>query len=245
MIKPSHLSLLDRYWAGLIGCNPVLLQAKSHVVFVSDTFPGVAAIHKNAWVIAVSHSVETEVGERLLSILESKASALEIEQSCVELLSSIGQTNTVGPSSLQYISSSPIPATHTLVRYMLRQLYEQDDVLVAGFLANLMAYREYTVLDRVMFPYVVGVFDNCDIVAMGAVRVWDGFIGEIFLDTLPHYMGKGIGVKMGWHLIKWILEQPGDMVAQYDTEISNLSSLRVAQKLGFQRYARLLMTNIG
>jgi GNAT superfamily N-acetyltransferase len=244
MIKPSHLSRIDQYWAALIGCQAELLNSKHHTVIVSESSPGVIALHKNAWVIGISKSVKCHKADAIINILDSKSLPLDVERNVHEFLASLGQANVVGPSRLHYLSShiaSPVPS----LPYPIRQLSVSHDALVTDFMTNLMVVREYSLHDSVSFPYLLGVFDGNRLAAMGAVRVWGGFIGEVFLDTLPRYVGSGIGFALGLRLVDWILSQPEDMVAQYDTELSNVRSLKVAQKLGFTPYGTILMTNVG
>ena len=74
--------------------------------------------------------------------------------------------------------------------------------------------------------------DDCQ---LRSAKVWDDVIAHISVVTHPAYRGRGYGRGVVAHLAATALQ--AGLIPQYRTLDSNTGSIRIAEALGFERYA--------
>jgi GNAT superfamily N-acetyltransferase len=80
-----------------------------------------------------------------------------------------------------------------------------------------------------------GVFVGSELVALAGYEVWGGSIAHMSVVTHPAFRGQGFGGSAVAHLAHAALA--AGFVPQYRTLQENLASIRLAEALGFFRYA--------
>jgi RimJ/RimL family protein N-acetyltransferase len=82
---------------------------------------------------------------------------------------------------------------------------------------------------------VVGAFEEKRLVAAAGYELWGGAIAHISVITHPSYRVRGYGTAVVSRLTAEALNR--GLVPQYRTLEANKSSMAIAQRLGFERYA--------
>ena len=80
-----------------------------------------------------------------------------------------------------------------------------------------------------------GVFVAEDLVALAGYEIWAETIAHIYIITHPEFRGRGYAQSAVSHLAGDVLSK--GLVPQYRTLESNISSIRVAESLGFRYFA--------
>jgi hypothetical protein len=75
-------------------------------------------------------------------------------------------------------------------------------------------------------------------VALAGSEIWGGCIAHISIITHPDFRGRGFGRSAGAHSAAGAIS--AGFIPQYRTLDSNLPSMRIAEALGFCRYATSL-----
>lgn len=148
-----------------------------------------------------------------------------------------GLVDIYGPAYLLY-GSQVIPQPGCAVA--IRPLTRADQPAVEQFQQG-MGAAVWQLDQPQLWPRLCGIFQDDQLVAAGAVRLWAERIGEIFVDTLPSYRKRGYAKALAGHLTDWVLRET-TWLPQYDTEAHNLSSLRVAHAVGYRYYGMMLLS---
>jgi GNAT superfamily N-acetyltransferase len=83
--------------------------------------------------------------------------------------------------------------------------------------------------------YLVAYFENERITAMAGFRAWNDFAGDPCVLVHPNFQTQGFGTVVVSEVLRLALLK--DKVLLYQTLESNLGAVRLAQKLGYRRYA--------
>lgn len=89
---------------------------------------------------------------------------------------------------------------------------------------------------------VYGCFAGQALVAAGTLLAWGPYLRNIGIVTHPAYRGRGYGRAVVSTMTAHVLAR--GLVAQYQTLLSNASSVAIAQALGFQQYASTLAVRL-
>ena len=87
-----------------------------------------------------------------------------------------------------------------------------------------------------------GWFAEARLISAAAVQVWGDSIGEIFVDTLAQHRRRGYARMVTRAATRWLLEETS-LIPQYDAELTNPASLRVAQAIGYEPYGCLFVVS--
>ena len=267
MDKPEILEVpawlrpqLDRYWAATLACPAELLYAKRPVIVESAASPGILGIQiQHHWIFTLHpDSVKRGATALVEALMTSPDSRLPDSAQVHASWQQAGFLNVYGPAYLLYCTSlakrSPTPGTNAVQRHTgpamsradrsrpapaIDQLGEHDCVAVERFQQE-MGVIAWRLGQPSVWPRICGVFDGGQLVATGAIRLWENTIGEIFVDTLPRHRGRGYAKALAGHLTDWMLRETA-WIPQYDAEIENLPSLKIAYRLGYQFYGVMLL----
>jgi GNAT superfamily N-acetyltransferase len=80
-----------------------------------------------------------------------------------------------------------------------------------------------------------GVFCDGQLATLAGYETWGGAIAHLCIVTHPGYRGRGFGKNAVAHLAR--RAQAGGLLPQYRTLDANTPSIRIAEALGFHRYA--------
>ena len=89
---------------------------------------------------------------------------------------------------------------------------------------------------------VAGTFAAGVLAAIAGYEVWGDAIAHISVVTHPAHRGRGLGAAAVSRIAAEALER--GLLAQYRTLEANASSLAIADRLGFQPYARSLAVRL-
>ena len=77
-----------------------------------------------------------------------------------------------------------------------------------------------------------------DIIAAAGYKIWGECIAHIGVATHPAHRGNGIGRAVVRRIAEYAIKE--GLVAQYRTLVANQPSIKIAQTLGFEEYARTI-----
>jgi GNAT superfamily N-acetyltransferase len=81
----------------------------------------------------------------------------------------------------------------------------------------------------------LGVFRGATLAALSSYEIWSERIAHIGIVTHPAHRGTGLGTAAVCAMTRIALARK--LVAQYRTLLANASSMAIARRLGFERYA--------
>lgn len=214
------------------------------LVFKTSHKRGITAIKKQAWVVAIGEGLPHHLGFDFVAVADDpELSDIEKESRLHKLCSNLNLNSSYGPSILHHLSEEGLVAQPD-IPIQLKVLREEDESNLQIFKQQFSLSPEYTLTQPDLFPYAIGCFDGGTLVAVGTTRIWENTIAEVFLDTLENYRSRGIGRYLGMKITEWILANT-DWIPQYDSEVTNAASLKVAAHLGFCPYGRFFITGSG
>jgi len=88
-----------------------------------------------------------------------------------------------------------------------------------------------------------GAFVGGKLVALAGYEIWEHGIAHISIVTHPEYRGRGYGRGAVAHLMGRTLA--AGLIPQYRTLDANTASIRIAESLGFERYATSVAVRLG
>lgn len=231
--SPTLLNRLDRYWANFPGYSTKSYHNSKTTILSSHSFPGLFAFAtSNSLVFSVKASLDQEVAEKL-SVEFGCREALFVEQVICHLFL-YNPKEVYGPAQVFYCSSSSFKPGE---EGQSRKLTLTDRKHIENFRTR-MGRLDWR-LGELNCPCVFGIFCDQELVSVAAVRVWGNLIGEVFVDTLPDYRNRGYAHTLVRVATRWILEETS-LIPQYDAELINPASLRIAHAVGYQYYGQLI-----
>jgi predicted GNAT family acetyltransferase len=88
-----------------------------------------------------------------------------------------------------------------------------------------------------------GVFVRDQLASLAGYEIWSGGIAHISIVTHPEFRGDGYGRSAVAHLMERVIG--AGLLPQYRTLEANGASMRLAEALGFQRYAVTVAVRFG
>lgn len=226
-IRPT----VDAYWSAFLGCDPALLRSAQPCTVRTENSPGLLALQtERDWLFAL-HPTVTFAPTRLTDLLRLDPAAGKavwqdpLQQQFMDLY---------GPAYLLYCPRVLHQAGPPIV-----QLDARHQDVVYQFQQS-MGPVVWQLEQPHHWPRIGGIFQDQRLVAAGAVRCWGDIIAEIFVDTLPAYRNRGYAKALASELTDWVLRET-PWLPQYDAEVDNLPSLRVARAVGYAYYGMLLL----
>jgi GNAT superfamily N-acetyltransferase len=143
----------------------------------------------------------------------------------------------IGPAFIGYTDS--IPSASQLARL----LTADDTTAVAALQAACLEDEwEHGGSDAGQHP-AFGVFVEDQLAALTGYEIWSGTIAHISVITHPGHRGRGFGAAAVAQITAHALS--AGLLPQYRTLDSNQPSMRIAERLGFHRYATSLAMRMG
>ncbi|MBX3010404.1 MAG: GNAT family N-acetyltransferase [Caldilineaceae bacterium] len=245
---------IDAYWAALFGEQWAHPPRKRPRIVYSARSPGFFGLQTSGpWSFAVAPAVSYQAAQRwvrrVLPLLALQRAGQRYwpwatRQLWPQLaawsmggrLLSPWDHELYGPAYLLYCTQMALPLDD---RVAIHALADLPPAMVAQF-QQAMGTVAWQMNQPQWWPRLLGILQGEQVVAVGAVRLWEERIGEIFVDTLPSYRGRGYAKRLTAYLTDWMLRET-PWLPQYDAEISNLPSLRVAYAVGYRYYGTMLL----
>jgi RimJ/RimL family protein N-acetyltransferase len=236
-ISKSHLQQIDQYWSTFLGCTFETFQHPEPTLTISAVSPGLFVfMNHSSRVYALAPGLNLDIGKRLATLCLCEN---DITQATRRLLADYGPLYLYGPAQILYCSADtfrPGQEAHN------RPLTISDHDAIQQF-CNQAGPLHWTVDDVDRWPRVFGIFADGHLVSTAAVQAWGNVIGAISVVTLPAYRNRGYAQAITRAATRWMLEETS-LIPQYDAELSNTASLRVARAVGYQPYGRLLIVQL-
>ncbi len=228
MLSERTRSLVRRYWAQRLGCAPERLFASpwhivTHSAELAD-YPGIFALFRGG---GATVSLPPERADRLRALLPDTS----VSPAGLCCAFSAYSSAVIGPAYIGYADSPMTPSHH----HPARSLAHSD----SAALSELRAACDSTEWERggsaSDAEHASGVFIRDRLVAMASYEVWGGVIAHISVISHPALRGQGFGRSAVAHVAS--RAHCAGLIPQYRTLDSNLASIRVADALGFCRFA--------
>ncbi|MCW1914251.1 GNAT family N-acetyltransferase [Luteolibacter sp. GHJ8] len=234
MTNPPWRAVADAYWARELGCREdelfsTAVWMKPHGEALAD-YNGVFALFRDGRAI-VSFPADR---------LEELAGRLPSEGLSPDVLAShfSGQGyRVIGPAFIGYADSvrdagGDVRAMDGLDRGMIDEL--------RGACSEME--WEHGGSDLGDSP-CSGSFEAGELAALAGYEVWDDSIAHICVVTHPDFRARGHAKRAASHLAARAIA--AGLVPQYRTLVANVPSMKAAEALGFQPYARSVAVRLG
>lgn len=239
MLSADLLQRVDRYWADFLGCSLAELRGQTHVWVTSKRSPGLVALRvAQSWIVSLPPGVDAEASTPLApenSDAEWGAAPVEALR---ERLPGARLTESYGPAQVLYCARETLRAGD---EGGARRLTVADRPAVERFRAG-MGSLAWSLDDPERWVAAFGLFAGHELISAAVVQVWGDSIGEIFVDTLAQHRRRGYARMVTRAATRWLLEETS-LIPQYDAELTNPASLRVAQAIGYEPYGCLFVVS--
>lgn len=221
-------SIADRYWADHLGCSPdELFSRPLHIVIHGEELRGYVGVQllfrDNTATASVPPDREEEL-RGLLAGLENGVTPAEF----AEALSPVAAL-VLGPAYLGYTTDLRGTESASLAR----ALCHDDEAAVESFRQS-CDETDWDHGGSSLDDPCSGVFCDGQLAALAGYETW-GTIAHLCIVTHPAFRGRGFGRAAVAHLAHRALA--AGLLPQYRTLDANTPSIRIAEALGFQRYA--------
>lgn len=227
MLGETVVAVADRYWADDLGCAPEDLFSRPLRVITHgggmEGYRGVFALFREGAVIV---SVPPGFGEKVRIMLDGFPDGISPENFAPAFESMAARV--IGPAFIGYCLQEPgeVKAARTLVA---------EDAPLLDELENACDETEWEHGGGPITNPSSGVIVEGKLVALAGYETWGGTIAHISVITRADQRGRGFGRSAVAHLTRRALAE--GLVPQYRTLEGNVASVRVAEELGFERYA--------
>ncbi|MEK7953078.1 GNAT family N-acetyltransferase [Luteolibacter soli] len=220
-------STADRYWAGHLNCLPDQLLTKPFDVVTHGEelrgYSGALGLFRDG---TATVSVPPDREEELRGLLAGLENGCTPEQFAAALAPVAALV--LGPAYLGYTTEICGDDSQA------RALNEADAAAVKD-LREACGEEEWDHGGSSLEVPCSGVFHDGQLVALAGYETWGETIAHLYIVTHPGYRGRGFGRSAVAHLARRALTN--GLLAQYRTLDANTPSIRIAEALGFQRYA--------
>jgi len=228
MLDDRTLSILDKYWASHLGCQPEQLFAEplhilTHGLQLAD-YNGVFALFRDGGGVVSIPPDRSETLRRLLSGLMHDGSPARLASALSSVAAEI-----IGEAYLGHATQVSQPRLHPV-----RELGPADTAALSALQAA-CGERDWEHGGVSGERPASGSFANGELVAVASYEDWAGTIAHICVITHPDFRSRGFGRSAVAHLSERAIRM--GLLPQYRTLETNRGSMRIAEVLGFQRYA--------
>ncbi|MCW1922856.1 GNAT family N-acetyltransferase [Luteolibacter arcticus] len=220
--------IADRYWEGHLNCPAGELFSKPLQIVIHGEelqgYRGALALFRDG---AATVSIPPDRATELRGLLDGLDNGITPAK-FAEALSPVAAL-VLGPAYLGYttdIGGADASAA--------RALNDQDAAAVES-LRQACSEEEWDHGGPSLEVPCSGVFCDGQLAALAGYEIWSGTIAHIYIVTHPGFRSRGFGRIAVAHLAKRALA--AGLLAQYRTLDANTPSIRIAESLGFQRYA--------
>jgi GNAT superfamily N-acetyltransferase len=219
--------LADRYWAGHLNGPPEELFSRPlNVVTHGEElqgYCGALALFREG---TATVSIPPDRAEELRRLLADLKNGCTPEQFAA-VLAPVA-TLVLGPAYVGY--TTDIRGDDSLARRL-----SSEDAVAVESLRKACGEEEWDHGGSSLDVPCSGVFSDGQLAALASYETWGGTIAHLCIVTHPGFRGRGFGKSAVAHLARRALAD--GLLAQYRTLDANAPSIRIAESLGFQRYA--------
>jgi GNAT superfamily N-acetyltransferase len=220
-------STADRYWAGHLGCAPGELFSRPFRVVTHGEelagYRGVLALFRDGGATASVPPDRAAELRGLLAGLEDRGTPGAFADALAPVASLV-----LGPAYLGYtleIRGGDSPA----------RALNPDDAAGVEALREACGETEWEHGGSSVEWPCSGVFEKGQLAALSGYEIWGDAIAHIYIVTHPAFRGRGAGRAAVAHLARRALA--AGLLPQFRTLEANTPAIRIAEALGFQRYA--------
>jgi RimJ/RimL family protein N-acetyltransferase len=238
MPKAANLIAIDKYWSGMLGCSVDELNNKqpSIVVKVWSEERVLLFLKEQLCCLAMPQS-----------LLDQLATKLELNNPDeIFNISSINQIfnnyidKIIGPAYVGYADETDLIAQRQDNKIKLINDETKSALINFSKSVNELDWEHSGIeIDQ---PPIFGYFEGEEILSAASYEIWGDSIAHIGLVTLPTKRGNGLGKLIVSATADYAINQ--GLIAQYRTLESNLPSIAIANRLGFQAYAKTIAVRI-
>ena len=232
-------SIPDRYWAAHLNCQPdELFSQPLNIVTHGDQLRGYGGALGMFREGSATVSVPPDRAEELRGLLAGLERGCTPNQFVVALAPVA--LRAIGPAYIGYATG--IAGDDALARTL-----NDEDADAVESLEDACDEEEWDHGGSSLDDPCSGVFCDGRLAALAGYATWGGNIGHVCIVTHPAFRGRGFGKHAVAHIARRILAN--GLLPQYRTLNSNAPAIRIAEALGFQRYAtsmavRLVSTDL-
>ena len=225
------LDIVDHYWATDLGCDREALYTNQTLVTPHNfgAYQGIYAFCRQDLLVVSAPAALVEALRRdALCWLHSHV----LQEHRLRHLLPYPVERVIGPAFVGYTDSAIFrPAQQGAARVLTQQDSPAFEALRAACSPIEWEHGGSSLGEQ---P-IVGIHVEGQLVAVAGYEVWGEAIANISVITRPRHRGRGYGKIVVSRLTEEILNQ--GLAPQYQTLEANVSSMKVAQELGFERYA--------
>ena len=234
-MRPETRDAVDGYWAASLGCAPGALRTDGVSVVAGNEGTAAVVVRGDAAVVAVDPERLAVARDVLSETALSELTDPERIRARFERLAAVGEI--LGPAYLGYADESTVRAAAARTDRtdaVTRPLTAADEAAYDAFEAACPP-TEWSDGGPPFSPTrTVGRFVDGDLVALAGYEVWDGTLAHIAVVTHPDRRGEGHAQAVVAAVARRTLD--GGLVPQYRTLDAWPWSVRVAEKVGFERW---------
>lgn len=220
-------STADCYWAGHLGCAPGELFSRPFRVVTHGEelagYRGVLALFRDGGATASVPPDRASELRGLLDGLEHGGTPKAFTDALAPVASLV-----LGPAYLGY--TLEIRGDGSQARNL-----DHEDAAAVEKLREACGKTEWEHGGASLELPCSGVFEKDQLVALSGYEIWGRTIAHLYIVTHPAFRGRGLGRAAVAHLARRALA--AGLLPQYRTLEANTPAIRIAEALGFQRYA--------
>ena len=224
-INLDYRNKVDTYWANFLGCRLYDLQNPGDTIVYNIDTPGLFCL---------------ETGKsRVISLLPGADATplrdkITTEKIC-EALAPVGDVaENYGPGDVMYCTPDMFAVAN---EYDCRKILTVDRNDLRQF-AHEVQWSCFLQECADLWEFAYGIRRRGKIVSAATAVIWGGIIGAVKVATLPEYRNRGFAHAVVSAVTRHLLTQT-HLIPQYDAAAENVSSLKIAQSLGFQCYGQI------
>jgi GNAT superfamily N-acetyltransferase len=241
MLYPETLRAVDGWWTGVFGCDETGLFPRHATIYprpAGDPFRGMYAMAfgEAAPAVTVDPPLLPTVKTPLRFAL---AAGLDVDPTIWAEIFEDGVEAVVGPAAIRCADRGtfrPVSDDGSV-----RLLDPGDEPAVARLRAASPPLEWEHGGSEVVHPQA-GAFVGDDLVALAGYEVWGNRIAHISVITHPAHRGRGLGTAVVSRIAALALDRR--LVPQFRTLETNAPSIAIAERLGFEPYARSLAVRL-
>lgn len=238
MLTHTTIDIVDHYWASDLGCTREALYTKQTLVVPHHfgDYQGIYAFCRQDLLVV---SVPANLVEAFHRETRSWTPSEVLQEDRLRRLVSYPVERVIGPAFVGYTDGA---AFQPVQQGAPRLLTPQDVPALEALRAACSALEWEHGGSSFGEQPIVGIHVEGELAAVAGYEVWGEAIAHISVITHPRHRGQGYGKTVVSQLTEEVLSQ--GLVPQYQTLEVNVSSMAVAQDLGFERYATTMAVQL-
>ncbi|MBN2386677.1 MAG: GNAT family N-acetyltransferase [Anaerolineales bacterium] len=232
---------IDSYWAEYLGCCVDALHHPRRGIVFSKNSPGIFGLMVgDARVYSVNHQLGCLLPNKDILPTWIAGDEFTLAQPMAALDENGFRTGEAyGPGYLTYCHSRHFRPADDADVCPLRE----DDRDEIEWLGQQVGWTDLFHETASSWIARFGIFREKHLISIAIVRSWAGQVGSMMVATHPAHRRRGYAIRAVSMATRWVLDET-DLIPQYDTATTNVSSLKVAQLLGYQHYGQILYIQV-